>query len=134
MYGAQSVKDIITPQGNTAVRLKIFIRCTDCSLAAIAADISARGVSSCFDRGLHQGRYAGYSGGENRDKPSVSDGLCQSPGREQSKTVGALSLLLLKLPPAIAASVSQIQDSHGILRRFPLKGEERRAFLPPFFF
>lgn len=65
----------------------------------------------------------------NNDSLSVFDGFWQSLGFEQRETVTALSLLLLKQPPLITPSVSHIQDSHGILSRFPLKGEERRIFL-----
>jgi len=71
----------------------------------------------------------GYSGTETVTTALFFDGLCQSLGHEQSETVTVLSLLLLNQPPVIAPSISHIQDSHGILSRFPLKEEKRRVFL-----
>lgn len=56
------------------------------------------------------------------------DGLCQLLSHEQSKTVTVLSLLPLNQTWMIAPSIGEIQDSHGILSRFPFKEEEKRAF------
>lgn len=61
---------------------------------------------------------------------SVSKGWCQTHGpQDEWKNDCIEFIIFFGQPPMITPSINHIQDSHGILSRFPLKGEERRIFL-----
>lgn len=128
LYGKHPVKDIIALWGNMRVELATFTQCIDRLLATIAVDILQRSLFFLIQCRGHQGRCVAYSG-----TATVTTSLFLMACASHWASNGGRQLYWVYYAwsshQMITPSMSHIQNSRGILSRFPLKGEERRIFL-----
>lgn len=130
MYGKRSKKDIIFRQGSTSACFQIFIQCIDRLLANYYIWYLTLMLLPPYPALWVSRQICGLEWDRNSDSLCVSKDWCQTHGpRDEWKNDCIEFIIFFGQPPMITPSINHIQDSHGILSRFPLKGEERRIFL-----
>lgn len=116
---------------NTRVDLATFTQCIDHILATKSSWYPTAKLSLLYPTPRASRQICGLQWDGDSDSLSVFDGLCQSlsferKGRQLYWVYNAWSSR-----PMITPCMSHIQNSHGILSRFPLKGGREEADTSP---
>lgn len=110
---------------NTRVELATFTQCIDHILATKSSRYPTAKLSLPYPTPRASRQICGLQWDRDSDSLPVFDGLCQSLSSERKGRQLYWVYNAWSSRPMITPCMSHIQNSHGILSRFPLKGGGR---------